>query len=67
MYQANIYEDSIIVKRILAGSVEVLKNKCKGYIFAQNITSIEVVELKNVGYFKLPKQIEKVIEKDLML
>lgn len=67
MYQANIYEDSVIIKRIVANGIDTLKTKCRHYILAQNITTIEVLKLEDVGYLKLPKEIENIIEKDLML
>jgi len=67
LYQANIYEDAIIVKRIVANGIDTLRQKCRHYTLAQNITQIEVVELKDVGYFKIPKEFENIIEKELML
>ena len=65
-YQAVIYRDAVIRNTIIANSLEVLKSKCEPLINDEKITSIKVVKCEDVGYFKLPKDFEKIL-KDKML
>ena len=66
-YQAKIYIDAVPINTIVANSIEILKIKCEPFIKDEKITTIEVSEVNDLGFFKLPKEIEKVIEKELIL
>lgn len=66
-YQAKIYIDAVPINTIVANSIEILKIKCEPFIKDKKITTIEVSEVNDLGFFKLPKEIEKVIEKELIL
>lgn len=66
-YQAQIYAGAILKNTIFAGSLEVLKDKCRVSIENENITSIEVLKSETLGYFKLPKEFEEIIEKEYLL
>lgn len=65
-YQAVIYRDAVIRNTIIANSLEVLKSKCEPWINDEKITSIHVMKVEDVGYFKLPKDLEEIL-KDKML
>ena len=65
-YQAVIYRDAVIRNTIIANSLEVLKNKCEPWINDEKITSIKVMKVEDVGYFKLSKEFEEIL-KDKML
>ncbi len=65
-YQAVIYRDAVIRDTIIANSLEVLKSKCEPWINDEKITRIKVMKVEDVGYFKLPKDFEKIL-KDKML
>ena len=65
-YQAVIYRDAVIRKTIIANSLEVLKRKCEPWINDEKITSIKVMKVEYVGYFKLTKEFEEIL-KDKML
>ncbi|WP_252241557.1 hypothetical protein [Clostridium sp. ZBS18] len=66
-YRAEIYIESIVKNSFIAGSVDGLKSKAEPYIKDDKVTQIIVSEVKEIGFFKLPKEIEKVIEKELIL
>ena len=66
-FQAKIYIDAVPINTIVANSVDVLKIKCEPFIKDKKITTIEVSEVNDLGYFKLPKEIEKVIGKEAIL
>ena len=66
-YRADVYIDSVLRNSFIAGSVEVLKVKAEPFIKDKKITQIIVSEVNEIGFFKLPKEIEKFIEKELLL
>lgn len=66
-YRAEIYRGSTPSNSFIAGSIEVLKSKAEPYIKDDKITQIVVSEVNEIGFFKLPKEIEKVIEKEMIL
>ena len=65
-YQAVIYRDAVIINTIIANSLEVLKSKSEPWINHEKITSIKVMKVEDVGYFKLSKEFEEIL-KDQML
>lgn len=66
-YRADIYIDSVIINSFIAGSIEVLKAKAEPFIKDDKITQIIVSEVNEIGFFKLPKEIELIIEEKLLL
>ena len=66
-YRADVYIDSVIRNSFIANSVEVLKAKAEPFINDDKITQIRVSEVNEIGFFKLPKEVELVIEKELLL
>lgn len=66
-YRADVYRDSVIRNSFIANSIEVLKIKAEPFIKDEKITQIIVSEVNEIGFFKLPKEIEKFIEKELLL
>lgn len=66
-YRADVYRDSVIRNSFIAGSIEVLKVKAQPFIENEKVTQIVVSKVENIGFFKLPAEIEKVIEKELLL
>ena len=66
-YRADVYIDSVLRTSFIAGSVEVLKVKAEPYIKDEKITQIIVSEVNEIGFFKIPAEIEKFIEKELLL
>lgn len=66
-YRADVYKDAVIKNSFIAGSIEVLKAKSQPFIEDPKVTQIVVSEVNEIGFFKLPKEIESIIEKELML
>ena len=66
-YQAKIYKNSIPQNTIIANNIVVLRSKCEPFIMDEKVALIKVSEVNDLGYFKLPKEIEKVIEKEQIL
>lgn len=66
-YRADVYQDSTIRNSFIANSIEVLKIKADPYIRDEKVTQILVSEVNEIGFFKLPKEIEKFIEKEKIL
>ena len=61
-YQAVIYRDAVIRNTIIANSLEVLKSKCEPWNNDVKITSIKVMKVEDVGYFKLSKEFEEILK-----
>lgn len=66
-YRADVYIDSVLRNSFIANSVEVLKVKAEPFIKDEKITQIIVSEVNEIGFFKIPAEIEKFIEKELLL
>lgn len=66
-YRADVYIDSVLRTSFIAGSIEVLKVKAQRFIENEKVTQIVVSEVKDVGFFKLPKEIEGIIEEEFLL
>ena len=66
-YRADVYRDSVRRNSFIANSIEVLKIKAEPFIKDEKITQITVSEVNEIGFFKLPKEIESLIEKELLL
>ena len=66
-YRADVYRDGVMRNSFIAGSIEVLKIKAEPFIKDEKITQIIVSEVNEIGFFKLPKEIEEFIEEELLL
>ncbi len=66
-YRADVYIDSVLRTSFIAGSVEVLKVKAQPHIENAKVTQIVVSKVEDIGFLKLPAEIEKFIEKELLL
>ena len=66
-YRADVYIDSVIRNSFIANSIEVLKIKAEPFIKDEKITQIIVSEVDEIGFFKLPKEIEEIIEEEFLL
>lgn len=66
-YRADVYIDSVLRNSFIANSVEVLKVKAQPFIENEKVTHIEVSKVEDIVFFKLPVEIEKIIEKELLL
>lgn len=66
-YRADVYRDSVIRNSFIANSIEVLKIKSEPFIKDEKITQIIVSEVNEIGFFKLPKEIEEIIEEEFLL
>jgi len=66
-YRADVYIDSVIRNSFIANSIEVLKIKAEPFIKDEKITQIIVSEVNEIGFFKLPKEIEEIIEEEFLL
>ena len=58
-YRADVYIDSVLRRNFIAGSVEVLKVKAQPYIENEKVTQIVVSEVKDIGFFKVPSELEE--------
>ena len=66
-YRADVYRDGVRRNSFIANSIEVLKIKAEPFIEDEKITQIVVSKVEDIGFFKLPAEIERVIEKELLL
>ena len=66
-YRADVYIDSVIINSFIANSIKVLKIKAEPFIKDEKITEIIVSQVNEIGFFKLPKEIEKVIDEKFLL
>ena len=66
-YRADVYIDGVMRTSFIAGGIEVLKVKAQRFIENEKVTQIVVSEVNEIGFFKLPAEIEKFIEKELLL
>lgn len=66
-YRADVYIDSVIINSFIANSIEVLKIKAEPFIKDKKITEIIVSQVNEIGFFKLPKEIERVIDEKFLL
>lgn len=65
-YRADIYKDAVIKNSFIANSIDVLKSKAQPYIENDNVTQIVVSEVKDIGFFKLPSEFEKLLKNKML-
>lgn len=66
-YRADVYRDGVMRNSFIANSIEVLKIKAEPFIKDEKITQIIVSEVNEIGFFKLPKEIEEFIGEEFLL
>ena len=65
-YRAEVYKDSVVTSRFIANSVEVLKCKAEPYIKDDKVTQIVVSEVKDIGFFKVPSELEEYLKCEIL-
>lgn len=66
-YRAEVYKDSSIPKRSFkAGSIKVLKSKAEPFIEDDKVTEITVSRVEDIGFFKVPKMAEDLLEDEML-
>lgn len=65
-YRADVYIDSVLRRNFIAGSVEVLKVKAQPYIENEKVTQIVVSEVKDIGFFKVPSELEEYLKCEIL-
>lgn len=65
-YRAEVYKDSVVTNRFIANSVEVLKCKAEPYIKDDKVTQIVVSEVKDIGFFKVPTELEEYLKCEIL-
>ena len=65
-YRAEVYKDSVVTNRFIANSVEVLKCKAEPYIKDDKVTQIVVSEVKDIGFFKVPSELEEYLRCEIL-
>ena len=65
-YRAEVYKDSVVTNRFIANSVEVLKCKEEPYIKDDKVTQIVVSEVKDIGFFKVPSELEEYLKCEIL-
>lgn len=66
-YRADVYVGAVRKNSFIAGSIDVLKIKAEPHIKNEKVTQIVVSIVKDIGFFKLPKELEKHVGKEQML
>ena len=66
-YRADVYIDSVIKNSFIAGSIDTLKSKAIPFIESDKITQIIVSEVNEIGFLKIPKGLEAIVEKEMIL
>ena len=61
-YRADIYKDSVVKNSFIANSLEVIKSKAETYIKDDKVTQIVVSEVKDIGFFKVPSELEEYLK-----
>lgn len=61
-YRADVYKDAVIKNSFIANSIEVLKSKAEPYIKDDKTTQIVVSEVKDIGFFKVPTELEEYLK-----
>ena len=65
-YRAEVYKDSVVTNRFIANSVEVLKCKAEPYIKDDKVTQMVVSEVKDIGFFKVPSELEEYLKCEIL-
>lgn len=66
-YKADIYTGSKKTTTLIDTNMESLKSQCEPYINNNDITQIIVSEVKEIGFFKIPKELEILLKKNLIV
>ena len=61
-YRADVYIDAVRKNSFIANSIEVLKVKAQPFIENEKVTQIVVSEVKDIGFFKVPSELEEYLK-----
>ncbi|MBN1074643.1 hypothetical protein DVV91_09850 [Clostridium botulinum] len=61
-YQATLYDNAILKRIIRSNNLELLKSKCEPYLLDDKITTIDIQELRDIGYFKVSEEIKPYVQ-----
>ena len=61
-YEAEIYRNNVVKNRFIANGIDVLKSKARPYIEDEKVEKIVVRKVEEIGYFKVQKEFEEVLE-----
>lgn len=65
-YRADVYIDAVRKNSFIANSIEVLKVKAQPYIENEKVTQIVVSEVKDIGFFKVPPELEEYLKCEIL-
>lgn len=65
-YRADVYIDAVRKNSFIANSIEVLKVKAQPYIENEKVTQIVVSEVKDIGFFKVPSELEEYLKCEIL-
>lgn len=65
-YRAEVYKSSIVRNSFIAGSIDVLKAKSEPYIKDDKVTQIKVSKVEDIGFFKVPSELEEYLKCELL-
>lgn len=65
-YRAEVYRGSVITNRFIANSIEVLRCKAEPYMKNDKVTQIVVSEVKDIGFFKVPAELEEYLKDEIL-
>lgn len=65
-YRAEVYKGSIVRNSFVAGNIDVLKAKSEPYIKDDKVTQIKVSKVEDIGFFKVPSELEEYLKCELL-
>lgn len=65
-YRADVYIDAVRKNSFIANSIEVLKVKAQPYIENEKVTQIVVSEVRDIGFFKVPSELEEYLKCEIL-
>lgn len=65
-YRAEIYKGSVVKHSFIAGSIDELKIKAKPFINDTTVTQITVSKVEDIGYFKVPFELEEYLKCEML-
>lgn len=65
-YRADVYEGTVIRCSFIANSIDVLKSKAEPFMNNDKVTQITVSEVKDIGFFKVPTELEEYLKCEML-
>lgn len=66
-YKADVYRDSRIIDTLVAGSLELLRDKAESYIKDDKVTHIIASEVTDIGFFKMNDEMKEMFGEEFIL